>query len=141
MSFEENKTISRRSYEEPYNKGNLDIADEITDENVIDHSPMGDIKGREALKQMDTMLINTFADLRVKIEDQIAEGDKVVNRITFTGIHKGEYMGIAPTGKSVTITGISIQKIVNGKILEIWGIVDSLSLLQQIGAVSLPGQK
>lgn len=140
MSTEENKAIARKFLEEIINKGNFDYADEVYDENVIAHTPYGDIKGKEGLKQFN-MLLKAFPDIHMTIEDQIAEGDKVVNRFTFTGTQKGEFMGIAPTGKSFKFTGINIQKIVNGKFMEGWSTMDIFSLYQQLGAISIPGKK
>jgi predicted ester cyclase len=140
MSTEENKAVARRFLNEIFNKGNFDYADEVYDENVIAHTPFGDIKGRDGLKQFN-MLIKAFPDIVMTIEDQVAEGDKVVNRFTFTGTHEGEFMGIAPTGKSFKFSGINIQVIVDGKFIEGWSVMDILSLYQQLGAISLPGQK
>jgi predicted ester cyclase len=140
MSTEENKAVARRFLNEIFNKGNFDYADEVYDENVIAHTPFGDIKGRDGLKQFN-MLIKAFPDIVMTIEDQVAEGDKVVNRFTFTGTHEGEFMGIAPTGKSFKFSGINIQVIVDGKFIEGWSVMDILSLDQQLGAISLPGQK
>jgi predicted ester cyclase len=137
ISIEENKAISRRSYEEIYHKRNIDIIDEFYDEKIIAHTSMGEIKGLEAGKQLASRLLNAFEGLRFTVEDQIAEGAKVVNRGMITGNHTGEYMGIAPTGKAIRVSYIGIHVIANGKILEGWGFVDNLSLLQQIGAISL----
>jgi len=87
-----------------------------------------------------SMLLTTFPDLHVSIEDVIGEGDRVVVRFTLRGTHQGELMGIAPTGKQVAMTGISIIRVANGKFLEEWANTDWLGLLQQLGVISAPGQ-
>jgi predicted ester cyclase len=87
------------------------------------------------MKQGLTRAQAAFSDISITVEDQIAEGDKVVSRWTIRGTHKGEYMGIAPTGKQVTITGISIYRIEKGKIVEDWANSDMLGMLQQLGAI------
>ncbi|GAH27056.1 unnamed protein product [marine sediment metagenome] len=99
MSIEENKSLPRRSYEEIYNQGNLDVADDIYDENFVIHMSPSDLKGTKSIKEYALMLRNAFPDLKFKIEDQIAEGDKVATRWAVTGTHKGEYMGVAAVVK------------------------------------------
>ncbi|MFD0360268.1 ester cyclase [Nocardia sp. GCM10030253] len=88
---------------------------------------------REAFKQVWAMLLRAFPDVHVTVEDLIAEGDKVVSRSVVTGTHKGEFMGLAPTGKSVTYNEIFIVRFVKGRIAEAWGVVDIFSLRQQLG--------
>ena len=139
MSTEENKAIARRYPEEVYNEKNLDVLDEIIDKNIVAHWGV-EMEGLQTIKEYVSMNQNAFPDVKLTIKDQIAEGDKVVNRWTFTGTHKGEFKGIAPTGKSVTVTGIIIFKIANGKIVESWSNIDMLGLMQQIGAVPPPKQ-
>ena len=141
MSTEENKALPRRSYEEIYNEGKLDLADEIYDENFVSHMSPSDLVGTKGIKDFALMLRNAFPDLEFKVEDQIAEGDKVATRWTVSGTHKGEYMGVAATGKFISNTGISLHRVFNGKIVESWIESDNLGVLQAIGAVSLPGQK
>ncbi len=141
MSIEENKSIPHRYYDEVYNQKNLDVIDEIYNKNVISHISSQEIKGTDGIKEFVSKNLNGFPDIHFSIEDQIAKGDMVVTRWTFTGTHKGEFKGIAPTGKSVTATGITMGKIAKGKIIESWISWDSLGMMQQIGAVSLSGQK
>jgi predicted ester cyclase len=86
-----------------------------------------------------TMLHGAFPDIKAVIHDQIAESDMVVTRKTFYGTHLGEFMGVAPTGKSVVIDGIDIIRIADGHLAEHWTVVDTLGLMQQIGALSSPG--
>jgi predicted ester cyclase len=90
----------------------------------------------QTLKEMVfARLYRAFPDLHITVEDVIAEGDKVVERDTITGTHQGEYMGLPPTGKSVAYSEIFIMRFVNGRIAEIWGVVDVFSLMKQLGMI------
>ena len=141
MSTEENKAIVRRIWEEVLNKQNLALVDELIDTNYVYHGPGGqEVKGPEGLKQVFTMYLTAFPDLHFTIEDMVAEGDKVVCRVTLRGTHKGDLMGIAPTGKQVTGTRTVIHRIVGGKEVEGWDCADTLSMLQQMGVVPPIGQ-
>jgi steroid delta-isomerase-like uncharacterized protein len=137
MSTEENKAIARRWSEEVWGKGNLAAIDELLATDFVFNYPApGATPDREGYKQTVTMLCAPLTDIHATMEDMIAEGDKVAVRWTWGGTHSGgEYMGVAPTGKQVTITGISIIRIVGGKIVEEWGEIDNLGLLQQLGVV------
>jgi predicted ester cyclase len=139
---EENKAISRRLYEELVSQGNLSVADELVAAGFVDHNPTGPgfATGPEGIKQVFTMFRSAFPDLQFTIEDQVAEGDKVVSRLTARGTHQGELMGIPPTGKTVTIGVVDILRIDGGKIVERWGEADLLGMMQQIGVVPPPGQ-
>jgi steroid delta-isomerase-like uncharacterized protein len=140
MSARENKAIARRADEELFDRGNLDVADELFALNFVYHDPASgeDWHGPESVKQYATMLRAAFPDLHYSVEDQIAEGDKVVTRYTASGTHQSELMEIAPTGNRVEITGISITRIEDGKIEEIWENYDTLGMMQQHGVVTLP---
>jgi len=138
MSIEENKAFTHRVSEEIFNQGNLDLVDEIFDKDFIGHGSPEDIKGPESFKQYLSSIFSAFPDIKVTIQDQIAEGNKVVNRQIATDTHKGEFAGIAPTGKQVTINETIINRIAGGKIVEGWSNIDMLGLMQQIGAVPLP---
>ena len=133
MSTEENKAIQRR-FQDIWNQGDFSIIKEIWDKDFINHNV--NAKGFEGIKQFITIYRNAFPDLEFKIDDQIAEGDKVVMHYTITGTHKGEFLGIPATGKSIKITGIAIHRIVNGRIVEIWANWDALGLMQQLGSIS-----
>jgi len=98
------------------------------------------IQGIDAYKQFLSMYLTASPDLHFTIEDQMAEGDKVVTRYTAGGTHLGPFMGIPPTGKQVTATGMSIIRVANGKIVEEWANGDDLGLLQQLGVNPMPGQ-
>jgi len=137
----ENKTIARRFYEEVWSKGNLAVLDELVASNFVDHNPLpGLAPDLEGFKQVFTMFRTAFPDLHMTVEDMIAEGDMVVSRVKVRGTHKGDLMGIAPTGKQVTLEAIDITRIAGGKMVERWGIIDMLGMMQQLGAVPLPGQ-
>jgi steroid delta-isomerase-like uncharacterized protein len=114
---DENKDISRRADEELFNRGNLSIADELFASNFVYHDPVSheEWRGPESVKSYATMLRVAFPDLHQTIEEQIAEGDKVAYRWTARGTHQGEFMGIAPTGNRVEMTGISIARLIDGR--------------------------
>jgi len=133
MSTEENKAVVRRIFEEVWNKGNLAVAGELMAD--VLHSAGQEHKGLEGLKQMVTMYRTAFPDSNITIEDMVAEGDKVVCRYAMRGTHKGDYMGIAATGKQVNIMGISIHRFAGGKEAEVWAIEDMLGMMQQLGVV------
>jgi len=140
MSAEENKAIARRADEELFDRGNLDVADELFALNFVYHDPASgeDWHGPESVKQYATMLRAAFPDLHYTVEEQITEGDKVVTRYTASGTHQSELMGVAPTGNWVEITGISITRIQDGKIEEVWENYDTLGMMQQLGVVTPP---
>lgn len=122
------------------NKGNLDVVDEIFATDYVSHNPTGpDITGPEEYKQFISGLRTAFPDLRFTTDDRFTKGDKLVVRWTARGTHKMEFMGIPPTGKQVTVTGIVIHRFVGGKIQETWEKSDALGLLQQLGVVPSPG--
>lgn len=112
--------------------------DEVADPDLVFHAPVpSGMTGVQALKQVWVTLLRAFPDLHVAIEDTIAEGDKVVYRNTVTGTHQGEYRGLPPTGRSVTYNEIFILRFADGRIAEIWGVVDVLAQLKQLGVISV----
>jgi predicted ester cyclase len=142
MSTEENKKIIRRLYEET-NKGNLAAMDEFFASNLVDHNPPsipGLAPGLEGVKQSFAIFYNATPDGYHTIEDMIAEGDKVVVRITARGTHTGDLFGIPPTSKQLMMTGIAIYRIAGGRIVERWSEQDKLGLMQQLGVI-LPHAK
>jgi len=140
-STEANKASVRRFYYEVFNKKNRAAIDEFIAPNHVDHAaPPGLPGGIEGAKQTLTMYLTAFPDLHFTVEDLIAEGDKVVARITARGTQQGAFMGIPPTGKQVTVTVIDINRIVGDKSVEHWLEMDTLGLLQQLGVVPMPGQ-
>jgi predicted ester cyclase len=140
-STEANKASVRRFYDEVFNKKNRAAIDEFIAPNHVNHAlPPGLPAGIEGSKQFITMYLTAFPDLHFTVEDLIAEGDKVVARLTTRGTQQGVFMGIPPTGKQVTVTAIDINRIVGDKSVEHWLNMDTLGLLQQLGVVPLPGQ-
>jgi steroid delta-isomerase-like uncharacterized protein len=139
---EANKALARRFYEQGWNQSNMAIFDELLAPNHVLHDPgfPEAIRGLEGFKQYYASYGSAFPGNQLTVEDYIAEGDTVVSRWTGRGTHKGDLMGIAPTGKQVTVTGISIQRIANGKIVEEWSNYDMLGMLQQLGVAPMPGQ-
>ncbi|HET9905083.1 MAG TPA: ester cyclase [Anaerolineales bacterium] len=141
MSSETNKTVSRRFFDEVFSKGNLAVADQIIVKDQVNSgpgNPSGLLPGLEGTKQLVTMYRNAFPDVHFTIDEQIAEGDKVMTRWTAHGTHQGELAGIPATGKSSTVTGIAIDRLVNGKIAESWGIFDEFGMMQQLGVIPVP---
>jgi steroid delta-isomerase-like uncharacterized protein len=142
MSTETNEAISRRFWEEIFSKGNLAIADEIFTPDSIDSGPAalpGLPPGPEGIRMLVMVYRNAFPDLHITVDEQIAKDDKVMTRWTAHGTHRGELAGIPPTGKSATVTGVSIDRIVNGKIVGSWGIFDQFGLFQQLGVIPTLG--
>ncbi len=132
----ENKTIARRYVQEAINQRNMDVLDEIFAPEFVDHTAVpGQAPGVEGLKQFFTMMDAGFPDFRAVVEDVIAEGDEVAIRFTFHGTHQGEFMDIPPTGRRVTMSGIDIFRVVDGKVVELWGQEDVLGMMRQLGAV------
>ena len=138
MATEENKTTARRYYEAVLNEGDIVALDEIATADYEEHDPLpGQGTGLQGLKERVTMLRAAFGQ-RFQIEDVVAEGDKVVVRWTGSGTHVGEFMGIPPTGRSFTISGIDVHGFRDGRMAEHWHVVDQLSLLQQLGLIPQP---
>ena len=138
---EENKAMVRRFFKEFITKGDLSVADELMAEDFVDHNPAGPNQGpgREGTKQLFAGRRLAFPDAAVAVEDQISEGDKVVSRLTITGTHQGEFMGIPATGKSFSIGAVAIFRIEGGKIVERWGQTDNIGMMQQLGVIPAPG--
>jgi hypothetical protein len=111
--------------------------DELVEPDVLIHMPLPiQATGAQALKQVWAMLLRGLPDVHVTVEDLIAEGDKIVSRNTVTGTHQGEYMGLPPTGKSITYNEIFIFRFTNGRIAEMWGVVDVFSQMKQLGVIA-----
>jgi steroid delta-isomerase-like uncharacterized protein len=133
----ENKAIARRLLEEAFNSGNLDVIDELLAPEFVNY----DAALPEPTTGIDAAKVNiggyraAFPDLRITLEQQVADGELVATRWTARGTHQGELFGIAPTGKQATVTGITIDRIVGGRIVESWTNWDTLGLMQQLGVV------
>ena len=137
MSTEENKKIVWR-YQEIYNSNNLEALSEVVSNDLLTPKIMPGIPtGIEGAKAAHRIMLAGFPDYQTIIDDLFAEGDKVAARITMTGTQTGSFMGIPPTGKHVSFTGIYIAGIADGKIVEHYGEEDGVSLLQQLGVLSI----
>jgi steroid delta-isomerase-like uncharacterized protein len=141
MSTEENKAIVRQFFEEGPSKGNLSIADELLSSDFVIHGPLPASPGIEGMKEIITTCRAAFEHLNVTVEDMIAEGNTVAARFTAQGVHKGDFMGLPATGKPITMTGIEIFRIKDGKIAEIWGEANLFGLMQQLGIIPSPGKQ
>lgn len=140
MSTEENKLIVRRYIEEVINTGNVgEIAKFISPDYVETHDKTGQSRGIEGAKNHILSVRQTYPDLHLTVEQQIAEGDWVVTRITARGTHRGMWLGMKPTGKAVEITGVNIEKVINGRIVEHGGAANLLEPLLKIGAIQVVG--
>ena len=140
MSTQDNKAVVRRFYEEVVNRKNRAALAEVFDPNLVDHfAPPGTPGGLEGASQTLNMFLTAFPDLHFTIEDLIAEEDRVVARVSMSGTQQGAFMGIPPTGKHVTITGIDINLFVGGKSVEHWVEMDRLGMMQQLGVLPPPG--
>jgi steroid delta-isomerase-like uncharacterized protein len=135
-----NKATFRRFHDAFTSSGDAEFIsrtiDEIAEPHVLIHIPSGQATtGAQALKEVFARVHRVFPDLQVTVEDLIEEGDKVVGRHTITGTHQGEYMGLPPTGKTITYEEIIIFRFVNGRIAETWGVVDVFSQMKQLGMI------
>jgi len=130
-----NKTLACRFSEEAWGRRNVALLDDLLSPDFVNHNPFpGTAGNREGERQSLIKHLNAMVDSQCTVDDQIAEGDKVATRWTFCATHNGEFLGIAPTGKRVKITGINICRIQGGKIVELWREVNVLGLLHQLGA-------
>jgi steroid delta-isomerase-like uncharacterized protein len=142
----DNESVSRRIIEEGFNKGNLGIADELIAPDAVDHDPttpphLRNLRGPELFRQAVSMYRSAFPDLQITVEDTISQGDKVVLRWRSEGTHRGELMGLAPTNTKGSVTGITIDRFENGKVVETWTEWDNLGLARQIGAAPPEGSR
>ena len=143
MSTENNKALVQKWVNEVLNTRDVSEqspAYQLVAADFVGHFPGPPaIEGLEAYRQFGSLYFSAFPDLQITPEDLIAEGDKVTMRYGWRGTHKGELMGIAPTGRQVTTSGISILRVANGKITEQWDNFDNLGMLQQIGVIPTMG--
>jgi steroid delta-isomerase-like uncharacterized protein len=132
----ENKTLVRRLYEQVWNERKLELVDELLSKSHALHDPIatGSQVGPKLYKQRVAELTKAFPDLCFTIEDTIVEGEKVVACWTISGTHRGEYVGVPPTGREISLEGITIHHIKNGKILDSYARWDVLGLMRQLGA-------
>jgi steroid delta-isomerase-like uncharacterized protein len=136
MSSEQNKTIVRRLLEEPW-QGNLRVVDELVDGNYVGYDPSipEPLRGPDGFKEFVSTYRAAYSDARITVEDQIAEGDIVASRWTGRGKHDGDLMGVAPTGKQVKVSGLTLSRLANGKVIEAHTNWDTFGMMQQLGVV------
>ena len=139
MSAHESKATVRR-YLDVFEQGNVDLLDELLAPDYINHTPASPDQptGPEGVKGVVAMFRSAIPDLRVVVEDMIAEGDKVAVRYTLEGTHEGELFGVPPTGQRLSIKSISVERVSDGKIREHWRVTDSLDMMQQLGVIPAP---
>ena len=138
MSTEENKTIVRK-YREAHNQNNLAALDSLVAQDIVSHAALPGLPpGLQGGKLAHQAFLAPFPDLQTTTEDSIAEGDRVGERYTARGTHKGEFMGAPPTGKKFAIETLVIYRLAGGKIVEMWGLNDSQALMMQLGLMPAP---
>jgi len=140
VSPEENKAVVRRFYD-LFNEGNLEGLGEVFAADALDHDPVpGQAPGLEGVKQSVAPFLSGFPGIQITIEQMIADGDRVADRIVARGTHTGEFLGIPPTGKPVTVKALNMYRIAGGKIVEAWHIEDVFGMMVQLGVVPTPGE-
>jgi len=134
MSADNNKAVVRGYIETVWNKRRLDLLDKYMSEDVVHHDAPG-LDDRESIRNFITTFQNAFPDWKIDIDSEIAEGDLVVLRETMGGTQKNEFMGMPASGKHCSVPGIYQFRVSDGKIAELWGLSDSMSMMQQLGAI------
>jgi steroid delta-isomerase-like uncharacterized protein len=136
---EENKAVIRRYYNDLWNAWNSTITEELIDSEITFRSSLAvTVQGIDGFKEYVALVRAAFPDFRNNVEEMIAEGDKVVARLTYTGTHEGTLFGIPPTGKRIEYSGVAIFRIGAGKVIDGWVLGDTLALMRQLGIASLP---
>jgi steroid delta-isomerase-like uncharacterized protein len=136
---QQNRAVLDRINEEAFRQGNTGVIDELVSPDFVEHNPMPGFGGnREGFKQMVAGLHQAFPDFDTQVQDQIADGDKVVERWTAGGTQEGDFMGIPATGKHIEIEGMDISRIEDGKIVEHWTQMDAMAMMQQLGVIPEP---
>jgi steroid delta-isomerase-like uncharacterized protein len=134
---EGNKDLIRRMEDAIFNQRNLDAIDEFFSPNyILRTAPEGTPRGLDGVRGAMAAYLAGFSDLRVAIDELIAEGDKVVARLTYSGTHDGELFGIPATGRRVSVRQFAIYRIAGGQVVEEWEVSDQLGLMQQLGVIS-----
>lgn len=133
MTTDDNKALVQRFFDEVINQRNLAALDQFAHPGGVNHTvPPG---MPQESNQFLGQYLNAFPDVKATVEDLMADGDKVVARVSYRGTHQGAFRGIPPTGKQIAVTGINIFRIANGQLVEHWGLTDRLAVLQQLGVV------
>ena len=129
----QNKAVVQRYWDGKWNERRPEILDELQTSDVVYHGTSMNMNGIEEYKQVYSSFLSAFHDTQLEVEDLIAEGDKVMSRVSLRGTHGGELEGIPPTGKTLTASAFTVFRIVGGKIVEEWEILDELGMMQQLG--------
>jgi steroid delta-isomerase-like uncharacterized protein len=137
---QQNEDVVRRVFEEAWNRGTLAVVDDCLASSYTQEGPLDSVRGREGEKAMITKYRNAFPDCTIQIDEMFSAGDRVVARFTYSGTHRGDFEGIAPTGRSVQGKGIDVLHMVNGQIAKSFTQWDALGLMQQLGVITLPGK-
>lgn len=136
---EQHKALVRRIFEEGINQNKQGVFDELIAHSYVNHDVPAPAPGPEGFKMVIGMFLAAFPDMRVTIEDELAEGDRVVTRGYFTGTHNGEFQGIPPTGRQIKIKYMDTWLVEDGKLVENWVRMDELGMMQQLGVIPTPG--
>jgi steroid delta-isomerase-like uncharacterized protein len=139
MSTEQNKTMVRRVFEEGINNNDPTVFDQVIGPSYVNHDMPAPAPGIEGFKQVIAAFIAAFPDMRVAVEDVLADGDRVASRGEMTGTHRGAFMGIPATGKQVRVAYQDIWRVADGKLVENWVRLDMLGMMQQLGVAPTPG--
>lgn len=123
---------------EAINGGNLAVVDELAHPGYVYRNPTEELRGAEAIKGLFAAYRAGFPDFHVRVDERVADGDRIVQAFTMTGTHRGEFMGIPATGNAIDVHGIVMSRFADGKIVEEWEVIDQLAFLEQLGVVDLP---
>ncbi|WP_101297602.1 ester cyclase [Halegenticoccus soli] len=136
-TLETNADVVRRLQDECYNEGNLDVADELVSPDYVEHGPSlsGTVRGIDGFKHNVTTYRTAFPDMEIRFEEVLQDGDSVAFRFTGRGTHEGDLLGMAPTGREVTVSGIEIDRVADGKVTEAWLTYNTYGMLEQLGVV------
>lgn len=132
---ESNARVMRRAFQDIMHGGDVAVIDELFASDFAGHDTAGGTFGREEFRAGVTEMLAAFSERRVEIADEVVDGDKVATRWRASGVHSGEYRGIPPTGRRVSMTGISIDRLAGGKIVESWEVTDDAGVLRQLGVL------
>ncbi len=139
MSTIENKNVIGMFIEDILNQGRLERADDLVLEDFVELDPLpGQAQGREGLKQVIREMRTSFPDMHWKVEEMIAEGEKVSTRFTWTGTQHGPFLGIPATGRHIVVKGVVIDRLIAGKMADSRILMDTLGMMQQLGAIPAP---
>ena len=140
LSGAQNIVTLERFVEEVINQGRYEAADELVEENFVELDPLpGQRQGREGLKDVIRMIRTAFPDIHWVVEETIASEDKVASRFKWTGTHRGEFLGIPATGRTITVPGVVIDRLTGGKMADSRILMDTLAMMQQLGVIPTPG--